>query len=50
MAAMTMDDALHGSQTDSSAFKFFGSMKTLEDTKQFIHVFHVKADTVVFHK
>jgi hypothetical protein len=46
---MPLDNALNGSQPDSRSFKVFSAVEALEDAEEFIHIFHVKANPIVFH-
>src|SRR2546425_11250048 len=47
-AAMPVNDALHNRETDSRSFVLLGAMEPLEDSKEFPHILHVEADSVVF--
>ena len=44
---MPVRNPLHGRQSDSSAFKRFRRMETLEDAEQFARIFHIKSNSVV---
>src|SRR5208337_441421 len=45
--AMADDDALHICQSNTVAFKFVLGMETLEYAEEFIHIFHIKAYSIV---
>ena len=45
---MSLDDALDGREADSCSFKIIAAVKTLKYAEEFIIVFHIKADPVVF--
>ena len=45
--SMPVDDALNGSQSYASAFKFFRQVETLKHTEQFIYILHVETRAVV---
>jgi hypothetical protein len=47
---MAVDNSLDSGETNASAFECVLGMKTLENTKQFVLVLHVKANAVVFNK
>jgi hypothetical protein len=42
-----LDDSLNEGEADSCAFKFAGTVETLENPEQFVQVFHIEADAVV---
>jgi hypothetical protein len=44
---MSMDDALNGSQPDAGSFKRLRRVETLEYSKQFTYIFHIKTDSIV---
>ena len=50
LAAVTMDDALHGGQSYSGALKLFRQVQALKDAEQLVDVPHVKAGAVVLHE
>ena len=45
-AAVTMDDALHGGQTNPGALKLDHSVQALKWSKQFIGISHIKTGSV----
>jgi len=47
---MAMYNALHRGQANTGPFKCIGLMQTLKHAKQFIYIFHIKADAVVLHE
>src|SRR5205823_1939170 len=49
MSAMLVDNALLTGQTYSCAFKIILKVQSLENTKQFIGIFHVETSSVVLH-
>src|SRR5439155_19198744 len=49
-AAMSVDDALHGGQTQTVPDKLLRAMETMEHAEEFVLVAHVKADAVVAHE
>jgi hypothetical protein len=42
-----MDDPLNRSQSNASSFKSIRLVQALKHTKQLIHIFHIKAHSVV---
>src|SRR6202022_4640882 len=47
LASVTMYYALNRSQSNASSFKCIRLMQTLKHAKQFIHILHIKAHSVV---
>jgi hypothetical protein len=47
---MPTDDTLDCGEPDTRAFERLLRVQALKNTKQFIHVFHIKPDSVVFNK
>ena len=46
-SAMFLNNALHGGQADSGAFKLFGGVQALENSEELVGIFHIEANTVV---
>src|SRR5580700_9244340 len=46
-APMLLNDPLHRCQADARALEIFRTMQPLEDSEQFVHIFHVEANAVV---
>ena len=46
-AAMTIDDAAHGRQADSSSFECGRAVQTLKRGKQLLRVVHIETNDVV---
>ena len=44
---MSIDDAVHGRQTDTAAFEFVGAVEALKRSKQFLRVIHIESHAVV---
>ena len=49
-AAMAIDDALNGRETDATSFEFIRRVKTLECSEKFPGVIHVESHSVVPNK
>src|SRR6266568_4513077 len=49
-AAMLAHDAVHRGQAHAGPLKLFSPVQSLEDTKQFVCVFHAEPDTVIADK
>ena len=47
---MTMYYSLNRSQSNASAFKFIGLVQTLKHAEQFVHILHIKPDSIVPNK
>src|ERR1039458_2087090 len=50
LTAVLADDALHRGQAHAGAFKLNGSVQSLEDPEELVHILHVEADAVVAHE
>ena len=50
LAPVTIDDSLHGSQSDAGPLEVFLAVKPLEYPKEFIGVFRIEAHSVIPHK
>src|SRR5213594_2606893 len=49
-AAVTMDDPLHGGETDTSSLEVRRVVQSLEGAEELVRVAHVEPDAVVFHE
>ena len=49
-AAVAMDDALHGGETDAGAFEIFLAMQPLKGPEELIGIFRIEAHSVVAHE
>ena len=47
---MFAQNSLHSGQSDTCAFEFLSPMEALEDPKQLVDIFHVKAHAIVAHE
>ena len=46
---MPFNHAPHNSQPDAGAFELLGTVQSLKNVKEFIHIFHFEARAVVPH-
>ncbi len=50
LTPVALDDALHGGQTDTTAFKFIGRVQAVERLEKLAGILTVKACTIVLNK
>jgi hypothetical protein len=49
-AILTVDDSLHGCQTDASAWKLAGEVQSLKEAEESVSEFHIKPRAIVSRK
>ncbi len=49
-APMSLNNALHGCQSDPGSWELAYIVKTLESPEELIDVFHVESDAIILHK